>query len=70
MVTVNTYDGREELRSRAAGGHEGRTCYVLAEIETLGEKRRREKNRNKAINITNRKSKPIPDTNRKISVRA
>lgn len=30
-----TYDGRKELRSRAASGHEGSPCHVLAEMETL-----------------------------------
>jgi len=37
LVEVNTYDGYEELRSRAASGHKGSTCYVLAELETLKE---------------------------------
>lgn len=32
---VITYDGRKEFRSRAAGGHEGSTCYVFAKLETL-----------------------------------
>lgn len=32
---VITYDGRKELRSRAASGHEGSPCHVLAEMETL-----------------------------------
>lgn len=36
-VAANTYDGREELRSRAASGHEGGACYVLTEVETLPE---------------------------------
>lgn len=38
VIVVSTYDGREELRGRAASGHEGGTCYVLAEMETLPEK--------------------------------
>lgn len=30
-----TNDGRKEFRSRAASGHEGRTCYIFAKLETL-----------------------------------
>lgn len=32
---VITYNGRKEFRSRAAGGHEGSTCYIFAKLETL-----------------------------------
>lgn len=53
MVMVNTYDGREELRSRAAGGHEGRSCYILTEIETLREKGRKEQKQIPQIDNTN-----------------
>ena len=37
MFVVNTYDGCEELGSRAASCHEGGTSYVLTELETLQE---------------------------------
>lgn len=40
-IKVNTYDGREELRSRAASGHEGRSCYILAEVETLQDEKQK-----------------------------
>lgn len=32
-----TYDGREELWRGAASGHEGRTCNIFTEVETLEE---------------------------------
>lgn len=36
----STYDGCEELGSGAACGHEGRTCHIFTEVETLEENRR------------------------------
>lgn len=35
-----TYHRREELRGRAAGGHEGGARHILAEIQTLRHQRR------------------------------